>query len=126
MNPMYPAIILSEVTSLGVIFLFIVTLVWLNARRKERQDLYLSEMVKKIAETSAASAAEFLRDYERAKRQRRREAMMLGGLIGSFAAIGLMIFLHGLGPLPVYRVGLIPLLPCLGLLVYALLLARRD
>jgi hypothetical protein len=123
---MIPAIVLSEVTSLGVIFLFVVALVWLGARRKERQDFYLSEMVKKISASSGESAAEFLREYERTKSRRRREAMIIGGLMGSFAAVGLMIFLRGLVSLPVYRVGLIPLLPCLGLLIYALFFASRD
>jgi fructose-specific phosphotransferase system IIC component len=123
---MFPAIVLSEATSLGVIFLFVVALVWLGARRKERQDFYLSEMVKKISASSGESAAEFLREYERTRSRRRREAMIIGGLVGSFAAGGLMIFLHGLVSLPVYRVGLIPLLPCLGLLIYALAFAPRD
>lgn len=126
MNPMYPAIVLSEVTSLGVIFRFIVALVWLNARRKERQDYYLSEMVKQIAASSGDSAAEFLREHERTKKQRRREALTLAGLVGSLAGAGLMIFLHGIGPLPVYRIGLVSLLPCLGLLIYARFLAPRD
>ncbi len=126
MNPMFPAIILSEVTSLGVIFLFVVALVWLNTRRKERQAFYLNEMVKRIAASSGESAAQFLREYERTRSRRSREAMMIGGLVGSLVAVGLMIFLYGLVPLPVYRVGLIPLLPCLGLMTYARFFAPRD
>jgi hypothetical protein len=111
---------------MGVILAFVVSLAWLNARRKERQAFYLSDMVKNIAASSSESATEFLREYERARNRQSREAMTVGGLIGSCAAVGLIIFLHGLVSLPVYRVGLVPLLPSLAILIYALLLAPRN
>lgn len=126
MNLPFAALLLFQVASGTVVLLFVVALVWLGARRRERQDFYLSEMVKKLAATSGTSAEDFLREYERAKRQRRREAMTICGVIGALAAAGLMIFLRGLGPLPIYRVGLIPLLPCLGLVIYARFFASRD
>jgi hypothetical protein len=126
MNVLVPAIVLSEVACLGVVFLFAVTLVWLGARRQERQAFYLCEMVKKIAASSGDSAAALLREHERAKNRRRLEAMTVGGFMGSLAAVGLMIFLYGLVPVPLYRVGLIPLLPSLGLLLYARFLAPRE
>ncbi len=125
MNLTYVAIHLFEVALWLVILLFVVALVWLGARRKERQDFYLSEMVKRIA-ASSGSAEDFLHEYERTKSRRRREAMMIGGIVGALAAVGLMIFLHGVATLPVYRVGLIPLLPCVALVIYARFFASRD
>ena len=126
MNFPFAAMLLFQVASGTVVLLFVVALVWLGARRREREDFYLSEMVKKLAASSGTSAEDFLRQYERTKSQHRREAMTIGGIIGALAAVGLMIFLHGLGPLPIYRVGLIPLLPCLGLVIYARFFAARD
>ena len=126
MNLTFAAMLLFQVASATVLCLFVVALAWLGSRRKERQDFYLSEMVKKIAASSGTSAEEFLREFERNRQRRSREAMTIGGLVGACAAVGLMIFLHGLGPLPIYRVGLIPLLPCVGLVIYARFLAPRD
>lgn len=125
MNLTFVLIHLFEVALWAVILLFVVALVWLGVRRRERQDFYVSEMVTKIA-ASSGSAEDFLREYERTKSRRRREAMTIGGTVGALAAVGLMIFLHGLGSLPIYRVGLIPLLPCVALVIYARFFASRD
>lgn len=111
---------------LAVVFSFVVAVVWLEARRKERQAFYFSEMVKKIGETSDTAAGNFLRENERNKRSRIREGMTIAGLVGSLAALGLMIFLYAMVPAPVYLVALIPMLSCAGLLIYALFLAPRD
>jgi len=67
-----------------------------------------------------------LRETERIKRSRIREGMTIAGLVGSLAAAGLMIFLHAIVSEPVYLVALIPMLSCLGLLIYALFLSPRD
>jgi hypothetical protein len=111
---------------LAVVFSFVVAIVWLEARRKERQAFYFSEMVKKLGETSDTAAGSFLRENERIKRSRIREGMSIAGIVGSLAALGLMIFLHAIVPAPVYLVGLIPMLSCVGLLIYALFLSPRD
>ena len=126
MNSTFAAMLLFEVASAAVLFLFVVALVWLGARRKDREDFYLSEMIKKIAASSGSTAEDFLREYERNKNRRRREAMTIAGIVGALAAMGLMVFLHGLIPLPIYRVGLIPLLPSVGLVIYARLFSSRG
>jgi hypothetical protein len=112
----------------AVIFTFVAALVWVGARRKEREAFYLSEMVKNIAASSTSSATDLLREHERAKNRRSREGLTIGGLIGSLAAVGLMVSLHGIlsQVAPVYLVGLIPLLPSAGILVYARLFAPHD
>ena len=126
MNRTFAAMMLFEVASAAVLFLFVVALVWLGARRKDREDFYLSEMIKKIAASSGGTAQDFLREYENNKSRRRREAMTIAGIVGALAAIGLMVFLRGLIPLPVYRVGLIPLLPSVGLVIYARFFSARG
>ena len=112
---------------LAVVFSSVVAIVWLEARRKERQAFYYSEMVKKLGETSDTAAGDFLRENERIKRSRIREGMTIAGLVGCLAALGLMIFLYAIVPdLPVYLVALIPMLSCAGLLIYARLMFPRD
>jgi hypothetical protein len=111
---------------LAVIFSFVVAIVWLEVRRKERKAFYFSETVKKLGEASPGSATDYLRETERIKRSRIREGMTIAGLVGSLAAAGLMIFLHAIVSEPVYLVALIPMLSCLGLLIYALFLSPRD
>jgi hypothetical protein len=50
--------------------------------------------------------------------------MTVAGLVGALIGVGLMVFLWGT-EIP-YRVGLIPLLPSLGVLVYARFFAARE
>ncbi len=107
---------------------FVPVIVWVQARRKEREAFYRSEIIKKIAESPASGAAlEYLRENEQIKNRRIREGIKLGGLITSFVAIGLMVFLRAIVPLqPIYLVALIPLLAGVALLSYAHFLAPRD
>jgi hypothetical protein len=112
---------------IAIVFSSVVAIVWLEARRKERQAFYYSEMVKKIGETSDTAAVGFLRETERIKRSRIREGMTIAGLVGSLAALGLMIFLHAIVTgVPVYLVALIPMLSCVGLLIYARFMSPRE
>lgn len=111
---------------LAVIFSFVIAVIWLEARRKERQAFYFSDMIKKIGESSSTAATDFIRENERIKWLRIREGMSIAGLVGSLAAAGLMIFLHAIVEEPVYLVGLIPGLGCVGLLIYARFMAPRD
>lgn len=126
MNNAAVALILVPVV-FAVIFTFVVALVWVEARRKERQAFYFSETMKKLAESGGGAAAEFLREYERRKSRRIRDGMTIAGLVGSLAAVGLTVFLYAIseGP-PIYLVGLIPLLACVGLLISARFLVSRE
>src|SRR5271157_4299222 len=112
------------------LFSFLSVAVWSDSRRKERQEYYRSETLKKIAESSgegAKAAIELLREQNKSVTRRRLEGMKLGGLITAVVGIGVMALLHGLvHDEPVYLAGLIPLLTGLALLVYAFLLAPKD
>jgi hypothetical protein len=112
------------------LFSFLSVAVWSDARRKEREEYYRNETLKKIAESSgegARAAIELLREQNNVVTKRRLEGMKLGGLITAVVGIGVMVLLHGLvRDEPVYLSGVIPLLIGLALLVYTFLLAPRE
>jgi hypothetical protein len=112
------------------VFSFLSVAVWSDARRKEREEYYKSETLKKIAESSgegAQAAIELLREQNRTVTKRRLEGMKLGGLITAVVGVGVMALLRGLvNDEPVYLAGLIPLLIGLALLAYTFLLAPKE
>jgi hypothetical protein len=112
------------------LFSFLSVAAWSDARRKEREEYYRNETLKKIAESSgegAKAAIELLREQNNNVTRRRVEGMKLGGLITAVVGIGVMVFLHGLvHDEPVYLAGLIPLLIGLALLLYTFVLAPNN
>src|ERR1700676_1554962 len=112
------------------LFSFLSVAVWSDARRKEREEYYRNETLKKIAESSgegAKAAIDLLHEQNRSITKHRLEGMKLGGLISTGVGIGVMVLLRGLvNDEPVYLSGLIPLLIGLALLVYTFLLAPKE
>ncbi len=93
-------------------FTFLIFVIWLEGRQKERQAHYRDEMARKIAEADDSSAImDYVRSTEKADAERVRVKTTLAGLITAAVAAGLMVFLHQIAPgTSVYLVGLIPLL----------------
>src|SRR5260370_1794124 len=112
------------------LFAFLAVAGWSDARRKEREEYYRNERLKKIAESSgegAKAAIELLREQNKTVTKRRLEGLKLGGLITAVVGIGVMALLHGLArEEPVYLAGLIPLLIGLALLAYTFFLAPKE
>jgi CBS domain containing-hemolysin-like protein len=114
------------------LFSFLSVAAWSEARRKEREEYYRNDTLKKIAESSsegAKAALELLREQNNSSTQRRMEGMKLGGLITAAVGLGVMVLLHGIvdqGEGPVYLVGVIPLLVGLALLTYVFVLAPKQ
>ena len=112
------------------LFSFLSVAAWSNARRREREEYYRNETLKKIAESSgegARAAIELLHEQNKTATKRRLEGMKLGGLITAVVGIGVMALLRGLvRDEPVYLAGLIPLLIGLALLTYTFLLAPKE
>jgi hypothetical protein len=114
------------------LFSFLAVASWSDARRKEREAYYKSEMLKKLAETSGEgtrAAIELLHAEERRAAQKRREGIKLGGLITLAVGIALMVFLRAVAQQEdpgVYSVGLIPALIGAALLVYTYVLAAKE
>ena len=123
------AVLIPVVGSIAL-FSFLSVAVWSDARRREREEYYRSETLKKIAESSgesAKAALDLLREQNRTVTKRRLEGMKLGGLITAVVGIGVMALLHGLAhEEPVYLAGLIPLLIGVALLTYSFFLAPKE
>ena len=110
------------------LFSFIAVASWADARRKEREAYYKSEMLKKLSESQGAAAVlDLLREENKQAAARRREGLRLGGLINIAVGVGLMIFLAGLiRDERAYLLGVIPLLIGVALLSYSLFMAPRE
>ena len=66
------------------LFSFLSVAAWSNARRREREEYYRNETLKKIAESSgegAKAAIDLLHEQNRTVTKHRLEGMKLGGLI---------------------------------------------
>jgi hypothetical protein len=92
------------------------------------REFYRSETMKRVAEgTDANAVLAVMREDERRAARRVREGLKLAGLILGGVGIGLVIFLQAIVPdMPVYLVGLIPLLVGGALLGYALVFAPNE
>jgi nucleoside recognition membrane protein YjiH len=123
------AVFIPVVGSIAL-FSFLAVAAWSDARRREREEYYRSETLKKIAESSgegAKAAIELMREQQKSVTRRRLEGMKLGGLITAVVGIGVMVLLRGLEhEEPVYLAGLIPLLIGLALLAYTFVLAPKE
>jgi hypothetical protein len=118
--------------SIGAVALFVVFLPltsWIESQRKEREAFYKSETMRRIVESSGEGAPapiELMREQNRMEQAKKREGMMVGGLINVGVGVALMIFLRALiGDQPVYLCGLIPGMIGVALLTYALVLAPK-
>jgi hypothetical protein len=125
-----PAFGLWMFLSIGAVSLFVVfipTVSWIDARRKEREAFYQADTIRRLAESSsegAKAAVEMLREQDRIKRIHKREGMKIGGMTNIAVGLALVIFLHALiGNSPVYLCGLIPGFIGVALLTYTLFLA---
>src|ERR1700675_4853817 len=75
------------------LFSFLSVAVWSDARRKEREEYYRNETLKKIAESSgegARAAIELLHEQEKNIAKSRTMGLQLGGLITAVVGIGVM------------------------------------
>lgn len=112
------------------VFTFVSIAVWSDARRREREAFYRSEVMKKVGESSgtvAATALEIMREQDRSDRRRRSESHKLGGFIVTAVGVGLMAFLRIVAPQePAYAVGFVPLLVGIALLAFPFLVRERD
>ena len=118
--------------SVGAIslFSFIAVAAWSDARRREREAYYKTDLLKKLAESptpSANAAIELLHAEERSAMRKKLEGMKLGGLIVTGVGIALMIFLFAVDD--EHRagwVGLVPFAVGVALLLYSMVLAPKE
>ena len=109
----YPLFLFLSVAAVAL-FSFVAVATFSDARRREREAFYKSDMLKKLAESQAGGAGaalELLREQQRYSEISKRDGLRIGGLVTMAVGVGLMIFLYELlSGSQVYLCGLIPLL----------------
>ncbi|MGD0735942.1 MAG: DUF6249 domain-containing protein [Terracidiphilus sp.] len=115
--------------SIGAVALFgifIPVTSWIDSRRKEREQFYKAETIRRVAEASpdgAQATVNLLREQDRLNRLKAREGLKIGGVINIGVGIGLVLFLRALTGPQVALCGLIPGFIGVGMLVYVYVLA---
>ena len=112
------------------LFSFLAVAAWSNARQREREAFYRSEIAQKIATAGdrAEAVLQFVRESERAAARRRLEGMQLGGFITLAIGIGMMIFIRAVERADpyAYLVGIIPSLVGIVMLAYCFALRSQE
>jgi len=100
--------------------------VWAPGWEKVRQREILAEIAEKQG-ARPETAIDILREEERIRGHRVREGLKLAGMITAGVGAGLFVFLKQLLPdMPVYLVGLIPILVGAAFLAYVFVLAPEN
>ncbi len=103
---------------------------WVESRRKEREEFYRSETLRRFSESNQPDMlTRFLAQEKAARHEMRvqqRESLRLGGLVTMMAGIGFGVTMAGIAPLQrFYLFGLVPFLVGLAILIYVYLLAPK-
>jgi len=112
------------------VFTFVSIAVWTEGRRKEREAYYRAESLRRIAEIPGEGGKyviEMMReeerirqDKERSQDAKKRDGLILSGMVNIGIGVGLGIFLYSLaGRNSPYLVGLLVVFIGIALLVYA-------
>jgi len=108
----------------------VVLIVWFGERRKEKESLHRTELLRKIAESQGDASQrvlEMIRQQDYQAQVRRREGLKLGGLITAAVGIGVTLALAMLDrDKPTWIIGVVPLLIGLALFVYVSYLAPKP
>ena len=115
-----PAVYLFLSVASIALFSFVAIAVWVDARRKEREAFYRSEVAKKIAEAQSPDALlAYLRAEEEKRNHRIREGLRLAGAITSAAGVAVAVLFGVLASdHRLWAVGIVPFLVGVALLAY--------
>jgi hypothetical protein len=118
----FQAVVITAVLSFGAV------VIWVRSQRKEREEYYRAETMKKVAETGAAAAAiEFARERDRLARAGLRRGLQLAGLVTLAAGVGFGIFAAGIEKNePIYLLSAMPILVGLVLFVFGQFMVPED
>jgi hypothetical protein len=103
---------------------------WVESRRKEREEFYRSETMRRFSESNQPDMlTRFLAEEKAARHELRvqqRETLRLAGLVTMMAGIGVGVMVAGIAPQERYYLfGLLPVLVGMALLIYVYLLAPQ-
>ena len=128
------------------VFTFLSIAAWSNARKREREAFYRSELRKALIEKWGGDSPEelvnLLRDDAKNAElrqlldvsgegkqngaRRRSEGLLLAGLITTAVGVGMLIFLKTLPtPQPASNIGIIPLIVGVAILIYSFIVGRH-
>jgi hypothetical protein len=122
-------IFLIPIVGAVALFAFLSVAAWADGRRREREALYRSEILKKLADSTGETARQILtliHAQDRNAERKSREGMKLGGLIVTVVGAGTMMMFRIMTPGAEWAVGLIPFLVGVALLLYVYILAPRT
>jgi hypothetical protein len=112
------------------LFSFLSVAVWSNARRREREAYYRSEIVQRLATAGdrAEVILQFVRESEKSAKRERHHGLQLRGLITIAIGAGMMIFIRAVERADPYAflVGLIPVLVGVVVLAHCFTLKSQE
>jgi len=120
---------LVAIVAVGGTFGFVSVVVYSENRRKEREAFYRAEVHKRLLEQTAGGADQLraLIQVEEAVRVRQlRDGLLIGGLLAMAAGAAMLMLQRGGGDWGLWRVGWIPLLAGIAMLIFVGLTASRT
>ncbi|MEZ5332327.1 MAG: DUF6249 domain-containing protein [Thermoanaerobaculia bacterium] len=123
-------IVLNLIPIVSVIctFIFLTTLVWAKLRRRERDAYYRHELAKAMIQRGAEGdeVARLLRKSNPGLAER-REALKLGGFLTLALGVGFMVGFQWIpADEPIWKLGFVPTLLGLAMLLHAFTSGRSD
>ena len=102
--------------------------IWAGLRRRERELHYKHELLKRFVDKGAdrEEVASLMREQSNNAWASKREGIKIGGIVNLLAGLGTMYGLTFIEDEAIWRVGAIPALVGLGLLIYATWMAPRQ
>ncbi len=114
------------------LFTYLAVASWSRARQREREAAYRSELLRKLSEMSAEAAAPvlaILREDDARALRRRREGLILAGMIWLVLGVGWIAAGHIVRDVErsgAWAVGILPMLVGSAILFHALVFASRP
>jgi hypothetical protein len=124
-------LLVPTISAIGIFALLTVSS-WAKARQRERESFHRTELLRRLTETSGEAAVqilELLREEDAAKIRRRREGLILAGMIWLAVGAGFV----GIGRLNTHlehdgswALGILPMFAGAAILVHAAFFATRP
>ena len=124
-------LLVPTISAIGLFALLMLTS-WANARQRERESFHHTELLRRLAETPSETAGqvlELLREDDAARLRRRREGLILAGMIWLVVGAALVVAGHIVPHLEhegLWAFGILPMFVGTAILVHAAFFAARP